>query len=157
MRFADFPMMPREDEISVAPVLRPEPKDLSGSVVSLGHMRIDRVTVKLSRSPDWHGIDIQVRLDVIDVRNGEQAPVMLLDRFPADIPIRDQREFVRHMVSRALTHEMDEWLRIDGVQLVDPHAGERASMYAAAVEDVAAARQMTAGGFPVGFLKLPTP
>lgn len=68
----------------------------------------------------WHAPNV----DSTTARYGfdsEPTEVHLRRRIPSDAPLRVVADMVRGAVVEALAHEVDEWLRIDGVLVTEPH------------------------------------
>lgn len=98
--------------------------------VSLGQMRIAGVEVLLREMPREASIEVLVQLrGVVDSRgSGQVTEVRLSDTMPlrawASLGEQSRRSFIRRVVMHALTHEVDEWLEIDGERGPDPHEGD---------------------------------
>lgn len=98
--------------------------------IDLGKFKIDGLTV------EWHEpafgddhVELRTVLSARDIRT-PGCPV-LLRVMAVDVITRDRLEhfrdsgmlqrWIRDALARTITHELDEWLRVDGKQVVDSH------------------------------------
>lgn len=97
--------------------------------VSLGEFRIGNIDVALRASPNRHAIEVAITLDSVrDVRSGRETTLTKLEHVDAYawelMAPAHRRVIIRDLVLDVVEHEIDEHLRIDGEQVVDPHEGE---------------------------------
>lgn len=91
----------------------------------LGRMGFERADVQLERAPYTDDILIRVRLR--GVYNADRPDddkktwTNLAKSIPEGLPPEHICQMVRAAVIQALTHEVDEWLRCDGLRVTDPH------------------------------------
>ncbi|WKV22123.1 hypothetical protein 8UZL_00005 [Mycobacteroides phage 8UZL] len=60
--------------------------------------------------------------------NTQMARVEMMHPIPhgiADWPLKQQVYWIQECIRAMELHEMDEWLKIDGVMLHDPHSGKK--------------------------------
>lgn len=93
--------------------------------VSLGAFAIDAATVAVSEGMLRPDIEVRVTLAVRDIETREPNTVthrLLMPRIRWDALPADMRaEAIRREVMKAIEHEVDEWLTVDGERVRDPH------------------------------------
>lgn len=71
------------------------------------------------RSPDE--VELRVSLTVPDIVTGFAVMVHMTDYPPPLAAIEDPARYLRTLLLKALAHELDETLLIDGIKARDPH------------------------------------
>lgn len=96
--------------------------------IDLGGLRILKIEAGLYMTRDSYGV--QVVAQVADRKTGK--PIQVEGIFGAvyrDIyeawTARERGRWVKKQIMAVLEHEIDEWLRVDGVQVTDPHPEAR--------------------------------
>jgi len=95
----------------------------------LGLFGIDHAQVHVMEAEDCSGLDIRVYLkhhaNASTGKPSNDVETILRETVSYELyralPATAIRDFVRRLVLRALEHEVDEWLRIDGERVKDPH------------------------------------
>lgn len=90
--------------------------------ISLGQFCIKRAQVRTEVVLDY--VIVTVDMEVLDVQTGrptvvhttERVPVFALQKYD-DV----YSKIVRAALRRALEHELDEWLTVDGERATNPH------------------------------------
>lgn len=87
---------------------------------------VSRITYKPGRELDAHNRTIHIRWAVPD-RDGNDCKVQL--RFSKHVPegapdLKFLEYFIMTFIEEIERHEMDEWFKVDGVRVRDPHAGD---------------------------------
>lgn len=98
--------------------------------VSLGDFRIGRVQALVRENPYHPLIEVCVVLEGLRDRAApkqattgtllEQVPMYAWEQMTA----KDRHTIIRGAVRRALEHEIDEWMEVDGERFTDPHAAD---------------------------------
>jgi hypothetical protein len=93
--------------------------------VTLGSMRISAIGVDLRQMASRPGIEVRVDMRVLD-RGGESVqPLRFSETFAEELwsqlDEKTRAQFIRRVVLDALTHEVDEWLRVDGKLVTNAH------------------------------------
>lgn len=95
-------------------------------VVSLGAFGIESLRVRFHQEP--HGPLVQIRVTLIaaeDARHERPGPFSATTT--TAVPVSEVTPWlIRETCLRALEHELDEWLRINGARVTGhaPHAGD---------------------------------
>ncbi|HEX2679541.1 MAG TPA: hypothetical protein VHM19_22985 [Polyangiales bacterium] len=91
--------------------------------VELGAFRIDGARVLVALDDRSDAVVFTTVLNVRDVSSGQQTTVNHQARYARSF-VRDREaiaEAIRELVIGALAHEVDEWLRVDGARVQEPH------------------------------------
>jgi hypothetical protein len=93
--------------------------------VTLGSMRIENIGVRLGRMADRPGIEIRVVADARDLDRARTSPLIFREYFAEELwsqlDEKARAQSIRRVVLDALTHEVDEWLRVDGKLVTNAH------------------------------------
>lgn len=102
--------------------------------VDMSRWSLCRMQVLVQHEPFLDAVEIRVISDARDIRSGDDATVVFRecvseDHWRAAEPCR-QEQLLRDVIARALMHELDECLHIDGTRVCpEPHP-ERYGMLA---------------------------
>lgn len=96
-------------------------------VVDVGQFAIHSLRVTLMWEPDHDAADLRVTIMVNDRDEPRhKVPIHGRERINGEAISHHRdgdflRYFVRDAILRSLEHEVDEWLKLDGKQVTDPH------------------------------------
>jgi hypothetical protein len=79
--------------------------------------------------PAWQGMSVTTvtvpRIDYERDRLNEKIKIEHRKIFPLPIPRDALFPYLRHAIHAAAVHEADEWIRVDGEMVYDPHKAEK--------------------------------
>lgn len=86
------------------------------------------VTLSVRPSATTDQLTFQVEVDTADTRDGSHIPrpIKIVHRtlIPPGVDEKYRIAFVRQCVQKMEIHESDEWLKLDGKMIYDPHSGD---------------------------------
>jgi hypothetical protein len=103
-----------------------EPAEIAGHVVSIGSFAIRGIEIRELRrlSEILEALDlraVEITLHVVDVETGRAETTVVERRLPRHEATDHLGPILRALLVEAFAHEVDEWLRVDGQRVREPH------------------------------------